>query len=332
MDLKPRLAITIGDPAGVGPEVVLKALSDPAVDGSADYLVVGHKSVLDAAAGTTGVPNAIPVVSSAAEFRGGCAILEVGEIPPGGIPTGQVSAEAGKLSVGYVLEAIRLAKTGTVEAIVTGPINKAAIHKAGYDFPGHTEILARETDTPKFVMMLVGGPLRVAFVTIHVPLRKIFELITRETVLDTIRITHRALERDFGIEQPRLGVCGLNPHASDGGRFGDEEDQVIIPAIIEARREGMQCTGPLPPDTAFYTAKKGVFDAVICQYHDQGHIPLKLLAFETGVNVTLGLPIIRTSVDHGTAFDIAGQNQASPASMIEAIKLALSMVEARRRG
>jgi len=332
MDKKPRLAITTGDPAGVGPEVVLKALSNPAVEGAADFLVVGHQSVLTEAGRTIGVLEVPPTTGSAAEFGGGCAVLEVGAMPPGGIPTGEVSAEAGNLSVGYVLEAIRLAKAGEVDAIVTGPIHKEAILKAGHGFPGHTEILAKETDTPKVVMMLVGGPLRVAFVTIHVPLRDIFRLITRESILDTIRITHQALESDFGIQQPRLGVCGLNPHASDGGRFGDEEDKVILPAIIEARRAGMQCTGPLPPDTAFHTANKGVFDAVICQYHDQGHIPLKLLAFETGVNVTLGLPIIRTSVDHGTAFDIAGQNQASPASMIEAIKLALSMVEARRRG
>jgi 4-hydroxythreonine-4-phosphate dehydrogenase len=331
MAIKRRLAITIGDPAGIGPEVVLKALSLPDVQAAADYVVIGHRAILEETARTLGDCNVPPVLKDIEDFKGGTALCEVGDLPAGRIARGKVSPEAGKLSVGYVLEAIRLAKSGKVDAIVTAPIHKEAILKAGCNFPGHTEILARETNTRKFVMMLVGGPLRVALVTIHVPLRKVFGLLTREAILDTIRVTHDGLRRDFGIERPRLGVCGLNPHASDGGRFGAEEAKIIVPAIEQAKSKGMDCAGPLPPDTAFYTAAKGKFDAVICMYHDQGLIPLKLLAFETGVNVTLGLPIIRTSVDHGTAFDIAGQNKASPKSMVEAIMLALSMAEARNR-
>jgi 4-hydroxythreonine-4-phosphate dehydrogenase len=227
------------------------------------------------------------------------------------------------------MEAIRLAKEDEIDAIVTAPIHKEAIYRAGFDFPGHTEILAKETDTEKFVMMLVGGPLRVALVTIHVPLRAIFDLITEDSILDTIEVVDAGLKRDFGIPKPRIGVCGLNPHASDGGRFGDEEARIVSPAIKKANERGFSCSGPLPPDTAFYSARQGEYDGMIALYHDQGLIPIKILAFETGVNVTLGLPIIRTSVDHGTAFNIVGKDAASPASMIEAIKLGVSMAEAR---
>ena len=331
MKKKSRIAITMGDPAGIGPEVVLKALADPSVRQMADYLVIGHRRFLEQAAKTIGGAEIPPLVSRQGQFEEGIAIYEAGTAPDDGIKPATVSAEAGRLSVGYVMEGIQLAKTGQADAMVTAPINKESILRAGYKFPGHTEILARETNTRRFVMMLVGGPLRVALVTIHVSLRRIFGLITEQSILDTIRVTHDGLKRDFGFEHPRLGVCGLNPHASDGGRFGDEEAKIISPAIEQARSKGMDCTGPLPPDTAFYSASKGRYDAMICMYHDQGLIPLKLLGFETGVNVTLGLPIIRTSVDHGTAFDIVGKNAASPASMVEAIKLAISMSEARSR-
>ena len=178
-------------------------------------------------------------------------------------------------------------------------------------------------------MMLVGGPLRVALVTIHVPLRAIFDLITKEAIVNTVTVTNDSLKKYFGLPFPRIGVCGLNPHASDGGRFGDEEARIVTPAIQELKSMGINCTGPLPPDTAFYQAGQGAYDVMVALYHDQGLIPLKLVGFETGVNVTLGLPIIRTSVDHGTAFDIVGENKASPASMIEAIKLAISMAETK---
>ncbi|MDA0841055.1 MAG: 4-hydroxythreonine-4-phosphate dehydrogenase PdxA [Planctomycetota bacterium] len=315
-----KIAITMGDPAGIGPEVILKSLASEELRDAAEFKIIGHRNFLERAAVT---------IKSCSTPLVGLDILEVGEQPQNKIQPGQVSADAGRLSVGYLMEAIRLAKAGEVDAIVTAPINKEAIYKAGFDFPGHTEILAKETNTEKFVMMLVGGPLRVALVTIHVPLRDIFDLITEDSILDTIEVVDAGLKRDFGIPNPRIGVCGLNPHASDGGRFGDEEALIVSPAIEKARGRGYNCSGPLPPDTAFYAAKQGEYDVMIALYHDQGLIPIKILAFETGVNVTLGLPIIRSSVDHGTAFNIVGKDVASPASMIEAIKLAVSMAEAR---
>ncbi|MBI2192764.1 MAG: 4-hydroxythreonine-4-phosphate dehydrogenase PdxA [Planctomycetes bacterium] len=323
-----RIALTMGDPAGIGPEVILKTLQEEGVRALADYVVLGHREFLEQAAREQGGAEVPQAVGSADDLAGGAAVLEVGDRPRGGVPQGQVSAEAGRLSVGYVLRAIELAQSGAVDAIVTAPIHKEAILRAGYHFPGHTEILAQQTNTRRYVMMLVGGPLRVALVTIHVPLKRVFSLLTEEAILQTVRITDESLRRYFSCPSPRIGVCGLNPHASDGGRFGDEEERVVRPAIEMARKKGTDCQGPLPPDTAFYQAAKGRFDAVVALYHDQGLIPLKLLAFETGVNVTLGLPIIRTSVDHGTAFDIVGKNQASHASMVEAIRLAVQMAMA----
>ena len=324
-----KISITLGDPAGIGSEVILKALADPEVKNAADYLILGNRSILEETAATIGLDDLPATVTDASEPSDGCSLLEVGDIPAGGILRNQVSAEAGRLSIGYLMKAIELAKADQVDAIVTAPINKEAIYKAGFDFPGHTEVLAKETNTEKFVMMLVGGPLRVALVTIHVPLRAIFDLITKEAIIDTVTVTNDSLKKYFGLPFPRIGVCGLNPHASDGGRFGDEEARIVSPAIQELQSMGINCTGPLPPDTAFYQAGQGDYDVMVALYHDQGLIPLKLVGFETGVNVTLGLPIIRTSVDHGTAFDIVGENKASPASMIEAIRLAISMAETK---
>ena len=324
-----KISITLGDPAGIGSEVILKALADPEVRNAADYLILGNRSILEETASSIGLDDLPATFTDASELSDGCSLMEVGDIPAGGILRNHVSAEAGRLSIGYLMKAIDLAKADQVDAIVTAPINKEAIYKAGFDFPGHTEVLAKETNTEKFVMMLVGGPLRVALVTIHVPLRAIFDLITKEAIVDTVTVTNDSLKKYFGLPFPRIGVCGLNPHASDGGRFGDEEARIVTPAIQELKSMGINCTGPLPPDTAFYQAGQGAYDVMVALYHDQGLIPLKLVGFETGVNVTLGLPIIRTSVDHGTAFDIVGENKASPASMIEAIKLAISMAETK---
>ncbi|MDP6115109.1 MAG: 4-hydroxythreonine-4-phosphate dehydrogenase PdxA [Planctomycetota bacterium] len=315
-----KIAITMGDPAGIGPEVILKSLASEELKDAAEFRIIGHRRFLERTAAT---------INSDLVSMERLDIVEIGEPPRNEIEPARISADAGRLSVGYLMEAIRLAKEDEIDAIVTAPIHKEAIYKAGFDFPGHTEILAKETDTEKFVMMLVGGPLRVALVTIHVPLRAIFDLITEDSILDTIEVVDAGLKRDFGIPKPRIGVCGLNPHASDGGRFGDEEARIVSPAIRKANDRGFNCSGPLPPDTAFYSARQGEYDGMIALYHDQGLIPIKILAFETGVNVTLGLPIIRTSVDHGTAFNIVGKDAASPASMIEAIKLGVSMAEAR---
>jgi 4-hydroxythreonine-4-phosphate dehydrogenase len=325
-----RLAVTLGDPAGVGPEVILKSLPVVGEKVDADILILGHRAFLSETADALGLGDAPPTVAAPEERMRGAAVLEVGPLGNEAIRPGEVSAAAGQLSVGYIRKAIELARTGAVDAIVTAPIHKEAIFRAGHHFPGHTELLARETNTRRFAMMLVGGPLRVSFVTTHVALRRLFSLITRDNILNTVRITQEGLQAYFDLPSPRIGVCGLNPHASDGGRFGDEEAKVIRPAVEEACRKGVECSGPLSPDTAFYYAAQGRYDALVSLYHDQGSIPLKLLAFESGVNVTLGLPIIRTSVDHGTAFDIVRQNRASPGSLIEAITLAASMAARKR--
>ena len=233
-----------------------------------------------------------------------------------------------------ILRAVELAQAGNVDAIVTAPINKAAIHKAGYAWPGHTEMLADRTGTKKPVMMMVGGGLRVPLATTHAAIKDLPKLITRQNVLRTIEIADAALRAYFGLKAPKLAVCGLNPHAGEQGRFGVEESRRIAPAISDARERGVECAGPFPADVVFGQALKGRFDAVVAMYHDQGNIPVKLLAFESGVNVTLGLPIIRTSPDHGTAYDIVRRGIADPRSMVAAIKLAVRMARAHgpRRG
>lgn len=332
-DPKPIVGITSGDPASIGPEVVVKALRDQAVRRCCRALILGDAAVLDAARRTFAPDVKWKVIS---EYRGaddlaadGPTLLGFANVPdPDGLEP-KPDPACGRASVEYVTRAIDLAKAGAIDAIATAPINKESIGLAGYDFAGHTEILAERTGAAKKVMMLVGGPLRVALVTIHVGLAQVPLELSAEKIYDTISITNNALVNMFGVPTPRIAVCGLNPHAGEAGRFGDEEARLIEPAIRQAKAEGIGCSGPYPPDTVFYHAAKGAFDAIVCMYHDQGLIPLKLLAFESGVNITLGLPIIRTSVDHGTAFDIAGKGVAHPESMIEAIKLAAGF--ARRR-
>jgi len=323
---KPIVAITSGDPAGIGPEVVVKALQDEGVRSRCRALILGDARVLGHAREMLGSGVEWKVVSEYAGpedlWDAGPTLLDFANVPDPGGRRHVPDAACGRASVDYVTCAIDLAKEGKIDAIATAPINKEAVALAGYKFPGHTEILAERTGAKKKVMMLAGGPLRVALVTIHIPLAQVPRKVTTEKVYDTIRITNDSLKNMFGIPEPRIAVCGLNPHAGESGRFGDEEARLIEPAIEQARAEGVGCSGPYPPDTVFGRAAKGAFDAVVCMYHDQGLIPLKLLAFESGVNITLGLPIIRTSVDHGTAFDIAGKGIAHPESMIEAIKLA----------
>ena len=228
----------------------------------------------------------------------------------------------------YITEAARLCITGEAAAMATAPINKEALNRAGHKYPGHTELLAELTGTGDFVMMLAGDRLRVTLVTIHEALKNVPQLVTFDKVLSTIRITHRDVDRYFR-KNPRIAVLALNPHCGEGGLFGDEEERVIKPAVEAARREGINCVGPLSADTLFHFAVEGGYDAVVCMYHDQGLIPLKLLHFEDGVNVTLGLPIIRTSVDHGTAYDLAGSGKASDASMAAAIRMAAEMADVR---
>ncbi len=316
----------MGDAAGIGPEIIVKLF---AAGLPYPTLVYGDAGVLEATIAQLNMAESLHVelVSEA-----GLAYPKPGSIPvlnrwqalPASLPPGQLSAEAGRGAYEYLCHAIDDAQAGLLRAIVTAPLNKKAMQAGGIDFPGHTEILAQRTGTPRYAMMLANPELRVILVTIHVPLQQVSALITYETELDTIRLAHRACLQ-AGIEQPRIAVAGLNPHAGEDGRFGQEEITIITPAINHARTEGMDVNGPFPGDTVFMRARQGEFDIVVAQYHDQGLIPVKYLGVDEGVNVTVGLPFVRTSVDHGTAFDIAGQGIADPRSLRCAYDLALSM-------
>lgn len=312
--MRPRIAVTLGDPAGVGPEIVARLCADPATQERAELVVVGQRALLERGAAACGLPA--PKVE----------VVETG--PAANIPPGRPSADSGRLAGAFVEEALSLVQAGQAAAMATAPISKEALAAAGYADTGHTTLLARLTHTPRPVMMLAGDKLKVVLVTIHKALREVPGLLTREGIVHTARVTDAALRRYWGLAAPRLAVCGLNPHAGEGGLFGDEEGRIIAPACAELKAAGIAAEGPLPPDTVFWRAAQGQFDAVVCMYHDQGLIPLKLLHFEDAVNVTLGLPMIRTSVDHGTAYDLAGTGKANPASMIAAVKMAAQMAGA----
>lgn len=323
------VAVTMGCPAGVGPEIIVKALTlMPEWQRPGCLLVYGDKNIMTRAMDVLGVH--IPIVAPDSD-KVGIHLVEVTAIDPGTCPYGHATAITGKASYEYIVEAANAAMKGRVSAIVTAPIAKDGFRQAGIDYPGHTELLADLTGTRDCLMMLMGTKLKVVLVTIHLALKDVPTNITTDRVLKTIEIVARALREDFGIGRPRIGVAGLNPHAGEGGMFGLEEKEVIVPAIKAAQAKGIDCTGPHPPDTVFYRAVKGEFDVVCAQYHDQGLIPLKLIHFEDGVNCTLNLPIVRTSVDHGTAYDIAGTGRASPQSLIRAIKIARHMVKCRQR-
>ena len=328
---RPIVAITMGDASGVGPEVIIKALSDKAVHECCRPLVVGDLAVLERALELLGLPPALHAVAEPTEALFAPAtvdVLDLHNVDWGQVRTGTVCAEAGRAAVEAVLRATELALGGQVQAIATGPLNKEAMRLGGYDFIGHTEILAELTKTPRCTTMLVSGPLRVVHVTRHVPLRDVASRITADRVLETLEITAEGL-RAWGMERPRLAVAALNPHGGDGGLIGDEEITAIAPAVQAAQERGINASGPFPADSIFVRASRGEFDAVVAMYHDQGHIPIKVYGFEESVAVTLGLPIVRTSVDHGTAFDIAWQGVADPLSMIEAIKLAALLAVSR---
>jgi 4-hydroxythreonine-4-phosphate dehydrogenase len=324
----PLLGVTVGDPAGIGPEIVLKSAGDPRTR-AARLLAIGSVEALAAAADVVPEAPTLNVVSAPAEARFEPGTLDVVAVPSDvPVPIGRLSAEAGQIAFEGVERAVALALEGAIDGIVTAPLNKEAIALAGHPYPGHTEILADLTGTRDFAMMLTALKLRVVHVTTHVGIREMLDRVTTERVLTTVRLADRAL-RDMGIEAPSVGVAGLNPHAGEGGLFGDEEGRVIVPAIEQARSEGIDATGPWPADTLFGRAVAGDFDVAVAMYHDQGHIAVKVLGFETGVNATIGLPIVRTSVDHGTAFDIAGTGRASADSLVEAIAVGAAMASAR---
>lgn len=330
------LGITMGDPAGIGPEITVKALQDPKVYESCKPLVVGDAAILERTCRIVGADCRIHPVADPGEGLyepGTIDILDMGLLKPEDFAIGQVSAAAGDAAFRYVRKVIELAMDGKVDATVTNPLNKEAMNLAGHHFSGHTEIYAYYTGTEHYTMMLAHKDLRVVHVSTHVSLREACDRVKKDRVLEVIRIADKAC-RDMGIASPRIGVAGLNPHCGEGGLFGREEIDEITPAIEAARTAGINAQGPIPPDTIFSKALGGWYDIVVAMYHDQGHIPLKVVGFVydrekqawsavEGVNITLGLPIIRTSVDHGTAFDQAGTGKANELSLKNAIEYAV---------
>ena len=320
------IAITMGDPSGIGPEIIAKLYSHP--EGLPSSIVIGDAGVLFRTAAAIGLQLAVRTIASPEEVEpspGSVDVIQPFEPLPEDLPVGSVDARSGWAAFESIKLAIELARAGRVRAITTAPINKEAMHAAGVLYPGHTEILADLGGAPGDVaMMLMNDELRVALVTVHASLRNAIEKITIDRELSVIRLAQGAVQR-FAVARPRVAVAGLNPHASENGMFGREDLDIVAPAIARAREEGIDATGPWPGDTVFMRARRGEFDVVVAQYHDQGLIPVKYLGVERGVNVTLGLPFVRTSVDHGTAFDIAGRGVADPESLRCALLAAASM-------
>jgi 4-hydroxythreonine-4-phosphate dehydrogenase len=323
-NLMKKIAVTMGEPGGVGPEIIVKTIASQEVRNLCIPFVIGDLAVMEAALKITAVDAKLKVIQSPEEAAPGNGIDILHTPGLKDFVRRRSTPDGGMASAVYIRKAVELALAKDVDAVITAPISKESLKKAGFDWPGHTEMIAELTKTKDYAMMLAGGPLRVILTTIHTALRNVPDLIKRETVLKTIRLAEKAC-RMLEIDSPRIAVAGLNPHAGEAGIFGTEEVREIIPAVNDAVSEGIQVTGPFPPDIVFRKAYLGEFDIVVCMYHDQGLIPLKMIAFETGVNVTVGLPIIRTSPDHGTAYDIAWTGKANPSSMIEAVKLALKM-------
>ena len=320
----PKIAVTMGDPAGVGPEVCLRLLQDEAIARLCTPIVFGSAAVLEQAAVQCCLDKPGKVVAGLSEADSPC-VLDVGAIGLDDFTTGAVNAATGRAAFTYIEDAINAALSGQIAAVTTAPINKVALHAADIPFPGHTEIFAAKTHAPRYCMLQYSSEVRAVFVTTHVGYAEVPGLLTKAAILDTIELGAQAMRRIRG-GGPRIVVLGLNPHAGENGLFGREEQVAIIPAIESARKLGLNVEGPVPPDTAFLPAKRRETDLFVCMYHDQGHIPLKALCFDEAVNTTLGLPIVRTSVDHGTALDIAGLGQANPNSLFEAVKLALKFL------
>jgi len=320
------LAITMGDPAGIGPEIALRALTGPEGQGS---LLIGHPAAAERARRLVAPDAVLQTVTGPEEPAASPHHLRLIACGEGAAPEyGAVSARAGRAAADAILAAIALARAGRVAGIVTAPIHKEALSAAGVPFPGHTEMLAHHGGADRVAMMLANDEIRTVLVTIHVSLREAIAQADHAAQMAAIRLAHEGC-RAFGIAAPRVAVAGLNPHAGEGGLFGREEIEIIAPAIAAAREEGIDASGPWPGDTVFMAARAGRFDVVVAQYHDQGLIPVKYLGLDRGVNITLGLPFVRTSPDHGTAFDIAGQGVASPESLVTALRMARQLAAAR---
>jgi 4-hydroxythreonine-4-phosphate dehydrogenase len=332
VSLYPLIGISMGDPAGIGPEIIVKALAEGKVYDYCRPLVLGDPHGMDSALSRISRSAELHLISTpsdAAGRPGQIDLLPLSDLKSGVSP-GNPTLEGGAAMVSYIVKAVEMAQRGQIEAMVTCPINKALMHQAGYHFEGHTQLIANLTGTRDYVMMLAGERLRVALVTIHCSLKEVPLALSKEKIYRTICITAEAMRRDFGFETPSLAVAALNPHAGEEGLFGREEAVMIEPAVKQARDRGYDVVGPFPADTLFHKAASGRFQAVVAMYHDQGLIPLKLLHFSDAVNVTLGLPIIRTSVDHGTAYDIAGKDTADASSLKAAIQMAARMVKNRK--
>lgn len=329
---KPVLGITMGDATGCGPEIIVKSLAESSFYEMSRLFVIGDAKIMRRAVGIVGSSLKVRTVDSIAAAGKEAGVIDVLDFDnlPVDLPFATVDARAGKAAYEYVAKGVDMAMVGQIDAIVTAPLNKEAMNLGGYHYAGHTEILGALSGTRDYAMMLVGGPLRVIHVSTHVSLREACNRTKQARVLKVIELADESCKL-LGIAEPRVAVAGLNPHAGEAGMFGTEEIEEIIPAIEAAKAKGICATGPIAPDTVFYrTALKGHFDIVVCMYHDQGHIPMKVLSFETGVNVTVGLPFIRTSVDHGTAFGKAGKGTADHRSLNESILLGAKMAETRR--
>ena len=324
------IGITMGCPAGIGPEIILRLFAEKNSLAGIQTVVLGDRNVLEKCGADLQLPAPCvtwtpgsPLPATPGDDR--IPVVQLSSLVPEDIVWGDPNKATGLAMAHYIEAGVKLAQQGTIDGIATCPISKSSLNVAGYHFPGHTEMLASLTRTSSFAMMLAGSKLRVTLVTIHCPLREVAHRLTTEAVARMIRITHQALKIDFAIPNPQIAVAGLNPHNGENRLFGSEEEQIIAPAIDKAQAEHIGVSGPYPPDTVFFKAASGAFDAVVCMYHDQGLIPFKLLHFDDGVNITLGLPIVRTSVDHGTAYDIAGKGLASHQSLKQAIQLAATI-------
>lgn len=329
MTEKPIVAITMGDPCGIGPEIIVKALQNKEIRDICIPLVIGDKKVMQRAIATCKSDLRIEEIASPNEAskvkNTAIALLAIGSLNDADSLYGHPTAASGDAVYRYIHTAAKLCLDGQTAAMATAPINKEAMNLAGHHYPGHTELLAELCGAKDFVMMLAGDVLRVSLVTIHEALANIPALITTEKVLSTLRVTAEGIKRLTGKDRPRLAVLSLNPHCGEGGMFGNEEETAIVPALHVAQNEGIDAVGPLSADTLFYFAAKGEYDGVVAMYHDQGLIPLKMMHFDDGVNCTLGLPIVRTSVDHGTAYNLAGTGNASEKSLTAALRMAVKL-------
>ena len=328
MDYRPTIAITMGEPAGIGPEVIVKALADPVLRHKAKYIIYGMNELLHYAADSA----EFDVFWWRDQYNGrlrsyphDVVVVDYDQYSMLGSAVRTPSKMGGEASMRFCQDAIEAANRKLVDAVVTAPIAKESWKLAGFNYPGHTELFAEKTGTRRYAMMFAGGPLKVALATVHIPLNGLWGRLNIGAVFQPLELLNEALINWFDIPKPRIAVCGVNPHAGENGQFGDDEERIIAPAIFMARELGIDATGPYPGDTVFLAARDGKYDAVLAMYHDQGLIPVKLLAFDQAVNITIGLPIIRTSPDHGTAFDIVGRNRANPGSMRAAIELAIDM-------